>query len=209
MFHSWLWFAKEIAEEISPKADCSRWLDAQAWYLPFDLPMLPSKDILMKLWDQDKPRSVESVPILSDFNVVSLASYSTFSFWWQAHGRGAAEVPCTNTERKEKNQLKHRQSWLHGFFVANQLAGLRNCFQMVDGRKGFDLAFPANPFSFWITSHDLPAIRSCSGALHAEAQDDFWECRDSWSLGGLADRSMHSIISIFPKRSEGFPFMAA
>lgn len=101
MFHSWLWFAKEIAEEISPKADCSRWLDAQAWYLPFDLPMLPSKDILMKLWDQDKPRSVESVPILSDFNVVSLASYSTFSFWWQAHGRGAAEVPCTNTERKE------------------------------------------------------------------------------------------------------------
>ena len=57
MFHSWLWFAKEIAEEISPKADCSRWLDAQAWYLPFDLPMLPSKDILMKLWDQDKAKT--------------------------------------------------------------------------------------------------------------------------------------------------------
>ena len=133
--------------------------------------MLPSKDILMKLWDQDKPRPVESVPILSDFNVVSLASHSIFLFDGRRMGeellRSLAQIP------REKNQLKHRQSWLHGFFVANQSAGLRNCFQMVDGRKGFDLAFPANPFSFWITSHDLPAIRSCSGALHAEAQDDF------------------------------------
>ena len=40
----------------------------------FQVGLQKSKDILMKLWDQDKPRQVESVSVLSDFNVVSLAS---------------------------------------------------------------------------------------------------------------------------------------